>query len=68
MWRVDPDLARSVPVVLSDKSAYLHLPLALTIGPRAEPDRLRFLVSVLGIETPLGWRIAALFTTTEKLK
>jgi len=30
------------------------------------PDRLRFLVSVLCVKTPAGWRIAALFTSTEK--
>ena len=66
VWRVEPDLARSTVVVLSDQAAYLHLPLVLTIGPGAGPDRLSFLVSVPGIETPLGWRIAALFTTGAK--
>jgi ketosteroid isomerase-like protein len=68
VWRVEPDLAKAVPVELSGTTAYLHLPLVLTIGSNAMPDRLRFLVSVLGIETPEGWRIAALFTTTEKPK
>ena len=66
VWRAEPDLARSTAVVLSDQTAYLHLPLVLTIGPGAKPDRLSFLASVLGIETPLGWRIAALFTTSAK--
>lgn len=66
VWHVDPDLARAVPVELDGKAAYLHLPLVLTIGPEAAPDRLRFLVSVLGVATPEGWRIAALFTTAEK--
>jgi len=48
------------------EKSHLHLPLVLTIGSSAKPDLLRFLVSVLGVQTPEGWRIAALFTTTEK--
>jgi hypothetical protein len=47
--------------------AYMHLPFVLVIGPEAHPDHLRFLVSMLGVETGSGWRIAALFTTTEKV-
>lgn len=66
IWHVEPDLAKAVPVELSDGTAYLHLPLVLTICSSAKPDLLRFLVSVLGVQTPEGWRIAALFTTTEK--
>ncbi|HEX6012952.1 MAG TPA: nuclear transport factor 2 family protein [Geminicoccaceae bacterium] len=66
VWRVEPDLAAAVAVEINDGAAYLHLPLVLEIGPSAGPDRLRFLVSVLGVEMDEGWRIAALFTTTEK--
>jgi hypothetical protein len=66
VWRVDPDLAKAVAVEVDDRAAYLHLPLVLTIGPATNPDRLRFLVSVLGVETAQGWRIAALFTTDQK--
>jgi hypothetical protein len=67
VWRVEPDLDRAVAIPVREGVAYLHLPLVLVIGPRASPDRLRFLVSMLGVETEAGWRIAALFTTTEKL-
>ena len=67
VWRVEPDLARAVAIPVRDKVAYLHLPLVLVIGKKASPDRLRFLVSMLGVETDAGWRIAALFTTTEKV-
>jgi hypothetical protein len=66
VWRVDPDRAKAVAVEVDNGAAYLHLPLVLTIGPAAHPDRLRFLVSVLGVETAQGWRIAALFTTNQK--
>ena len=65
-WRVEPDLAAAVPVVVSERVAYLHLPLVLVIGPAAHPDRLRFLVSLLAVDTGRGWKIAALFTTTAK--
>lgn len=66
VWRVVPDLDRAVPVEVSRDVAYLHLPLELVIGAAAQPDHLRFLVSALCVRTPDGWRIAALFTTTEK--
>jgi hypothetical protein len=67
VWRVEPDLAHAVPVAVGEGVAYMHLPLVLVIGPEAHPDHLRFLVSMLGVETGSGWRIAALFTTTEKV-
>lgn len=67
IWHVDPDLGRAVAVEIDDGSAFLHLPLVLDIGAaRPGPDHLRFLVSVLGVATPAGWRIAALFTTEHK--
>ena len=66
IWRVDPDLDKAVGVTLSETTAFLHLPLELSLAfSPAEPERLRFLVSVLGVRTPQGWRIAALFTTAE---
>lgn len=70
VWRVEPDMARSTAVEVSTTVAYLHLPLTLVIGGKAAPgpDRLRFLVSMLGVKTAKGWRIAALFTTTEKFR
>lgn len=66
VWRVVPDLEAAVAVPVSDDSAYLHLPLVLEIGPSEGFSQLRFLVSVLGVETDAGWRIAALFTTEDK--
>lgn len=66
IWRVEPDLDKAVPVEVNEDAAYLHLPLTLVIGASPAPDRLRFLVSVLTVRTPDGWKIAALFTTTEK--
>jgi len=69
VWRVAPELDKAVAVTVSDNTAFLHLPLELAIAfSAAEPDRLRFLVSVLCVGTPEGWRIAALFTTTENPK
>ncbi|MFL5332802.1 MAG: nuclear transport factor 2 family protein [Geminicoccaceae bacterium] len=67
IWRVEPDLARAVPIVVSPGVAYLHLPLVLVIGRANQPDRLRFLVSMLGVDRGQGWKIAALFTATQKV-
>jgi hypothetical protein len=66
VWRVEPDLDRAVAVPVGEDVAYLHLSLVLVIGPSTGPDQLRFLVSMLGVATGEGWKIAALFTTTEK--
>src|SRR4051812_20763807 len=66
IWRVEPSLDKAVPVRVGDGSAFLHLPLRLVIGARPKPDELKFLVSMLCVETPSGWRIAALFTTGDK--
>lgn len=61
VWHVEPDLGKAVTVELGPSTAYLHLPLALTLNA----DRFRFLVEMLAVETTAGWRIAALFTTNE---
>jgi uncharacterized protein (TIGR02246 family) len=65
IWRVEPllDKARVVPV--APQAAFLHLPLDLHLGSRAEPSVTRFLVSMLCRRTDGGWRIAALFTTLD---
>ena len=67
VWRVEPDLGRCGGRP-GERSRRLSPP-AIDSGDRAaaKPDRLRFLVSMLGVETEDGWRIAALFTTTEKV-
>lgn len=62
VWQIEPMEARAVVMEVAPDAAYLHLPLALTFGPRAAPARFRILVSALCAETPAGWRIAALFT------
>jgi ketosteroid isomerase-like protein len=67
VWEVKPGLDTAVAVELDDRTGYLHLPLVLEIGSREPgPDHLRFLVSVLCVKAQAGWRIAALFTTTQK--
>jgi ketosteroid isomerase-like protein len=68
VWHVDPDLAHAAIVEVNDSAAYIHMPLTLTIGLKANPDAIRFLVSILCVKKAEGWRIAALFTTTQKLK
>jgi hypothetical protein len=66
IWEVMPELDKAVAIPIDDRSALFHLPLELRIAfSEAPPDRLHFLVSVLCVETPAGWRIAALLTTTE---
>ncbi len=68
VWRVDPDLAHAAVVEVNDGAAYIHMPLTLTIGLKTKPDAIQFLVSILCVKKVEGWRIAALFTTTEKAR
>lgn len=67
IWEVVPALERSRVSDVAPDTALLTLPLVLRIGAREPgPDRLRFLVNVLCVKKPGGWRIAALFTTADK--
>lgn len=66
VWQVEPALDEAVPVELDATTAYLHLPLTLVIGGEPSPDRLPWLVSMLGLGTAQGWRSAALLTTVDK--
>jgi ketosteroid isomerase-like protein len=65
VWRVEPLLQRARVVEVAPTAAYLHMPLDLHLGSRAEPTVTRFLVSILCRKTEAGWRIAALFTTLD---
>jgi hypothetical protein len=67
IWEVVPALDKSRVVDVAPEAAVLTLPLTLRIGARDPgPDQLRFLVNVLCVKKPEGWRIAALFTTADK--
>jgi ketosteroid isomerase-like protein len=67
VWEVVPALERSRVVDVAPDTALLTVQLTLRIGARDPgPDQLRFLVNVLCVKKDAGWRIAALFTTTDK--
>ncbi len=63
VWRIDPVWTRAQAIAPAAGIIVLHVPLVLTVGPAAAPDRYRILVSALCVQAPQGWRIAALFTT-----
>lgn len=63
VWRIDPVWARAQAIEPGPGTVVLHVPLVLTVGRAAAPDRYRILVSALCVEGAGGWRIAALFTT-----
>jgi ketosteroid isomerase-like protein len=65
VWRLDSDQNRARAVEVAPDAAFLHVPVLLTVGPAAKPERYRILISALFADTPAGWRIAALFTTDE---
>jgi len=66
VWRVEPDIDHSTVAEAGADTALLHMPLTLVIGAAENPDRLRFLVSILFARRAGEWRIAALLTTAEK--
>ena len=65
VWHIEPDERRARAVEIAPEAAFLHVPLVLTVGRAADPQRYRILVSALCARTPAGWRIAGLFTTDE---
>lgn len=66
VWRIDPAWDRAEAVETTPDTVLLHVPLVLTVGPRAAPARYRILISALCVRTAdAGWRIAALLTTDE---
>lgn len=65
VWEVTPDRARARVVEVSPTSAVLFQPLRLTLGPRADPRSIDFLVNMLAVRTADGWRVGALYTTDE---
>ena len=66
VWHIEPDYSKAVAVEVSPEASFLHVPLELSIGSKADgPDHFHFLISALCVATPQGWRIAALFTTME---
>jgi ketosteroid isomerase-like protein len=65
VWRVEPLLDRARVVEVAPSAAYLHMPLDLHLGSKADASVTRFLVSILCRKTDAGWRIAALFTTLD---
>ena len=65
IWTATPDRARARVVEVSPLSAVLFQPLQLTLGPRGGPRTIAFLVNVLCVRTPEGWRVGALYTTEE---
>jgi uncharacterized protein (TIGR02246 family) len=68
VWNVEPEYDASRVIVLDDDTAVFHIPLVLVIGSQADPARLPWLVEVLCQKEPAGWRIAGLFTATDKRK
>ncbi|TDH59748.1 hypothetical protein E2C06_25785 [Dankookia rubra] len=65
VWRIDHDQDRARAVEVTADAAFLHVPLTLTVGPAARPERYHILITALCADTPAGWRIAALFTADE---
>jgi len=66
VWHIDPAWDRARTAEAGADTVLLHVPLVLTVGPRAGPARYRILITALCLRTTdAGWRIAALLTTDE---
>jgi ketosteroid isomerase-like protein len=66
VWRVEPELGAARVVPVGADAALLHMPLTLVIGDAGNPDRLRFLVSLIWVQRDGAWRLAGLLTTEAK--
>jgi len=67
-WEVFPGLENAEVIMLSDDSGLLHMPLTLEIGRAENPNKLRFLVSIVFQKIEDEWKIASLLTTNDKTR
>jgi ketosteroid isomerase-like protein len=60
-WTLEPDTSKLKIVILGSGVAHIHVPIVFSIGaPGQSAQQTRFLMNKVVINTPNGWRIAAI--------
>jgi hypothetical protein len=60
-WRLDPDASALRVTMLGDRAAQIYVPILFTIGPAGQPAQpTRFLMNMVLVTTPSGWRVSSI--------
>jgi ketosteroid isomerase-like protein len=60
-WRLEPDPSSLKVTMLGDCAAQIYIPILFTIGAPGQPAQpTKFLVNMLLVTTPAGWRVSSI--------
>ena len=60
-WRLEPDAANMKVMMLGNGVAQIYVPIMFTIGAAGQsPQQTRFLMNLVLVNTPNGWRVSSI--------
>ena len=60
-WRLEPDAPGLKVTMLGDRAAQIYVPILFTIGAAGQPAQpTRFLMNMVLVTTPAGWRVSSI--------
>ena len=60
-WRLEPDASGLKVTMLGDRAAQIYVPILFTIGAAGQPAQpTRFLMNMVLVTTPAGWRVSSI--------
>ena len=60
-WRLEPDAPALKTTLLADGAAQVYVPILFTIGaPGQSPQATRFLMNLVLVNTPSGWKVSSI--------
>ena len=60
-WRLEPEVPALRVTMLGDRAAQIYVPILFTIGAAGQPAQpTRFLMNMVVVTTPAGWRVSSI--------
>lgn len=60
-WRLDPEASGLKVIMIGDGAAQIYIPIMFTIGPPGQqPQPMRFLMNLVMVQTPSGWKVSSI--------
>ena len=60
-WRLEPDASAFKVTMLGDRAAQIYVPILFSIGAAGQPAQsTRFLMNMVLVSTPAGWRVSSI--------
>ena len=60
-WRLEPEAPALKITMLGDRTAQIYVPSLFTIGAAGQPAQpTRFLMNMVLVTTPAGWRVSSI--------